>query len=164
MLVLTTDPLAIYLNDHLAGATFGSELARRAASENEGTAYGEFLTKLAREIDEDRSELAAIMDRVGVGKDRLKTSLAWTTEKAGRLKPNGRLRGYSPLSRLIELEGLRAGVQGKLSLWEALGQIAAGHPALEQRELTRLAERAKRQLEGLAREHNRAAAEALAAD
>ena len=35
--LLSTDLLTIYLNDHLAGATAGVELARRAAGENKGS-------------------------------------------------------------------------------------------------------------------------------
>jgi hypothetical protein len=35
--------LAIYLNDHLAGATIGVELALRAARENTGSELGDFL-------------------------------------------------------------------------------------------------------------------------
>jgi hypothetical protein len=163
MLGLSSDPLSIYLNDHLAGSTFGTELARRAASQNEGTAYGRFLTKLAEEIEEDRGELESIMDRVGVGRDRLKTSAAWAAEKAGRLKPNGRLVGYAPLSRVLELEGLRMGVEGKLALWQNLHQIAPGHPGLEQSELTRLRRRAERQLERLREQESRAAKDAFEA-
>jgi NADH dehydrogenase/NADH:ubiquinone oxidoreductase subunit G len=41
-------------------------------------------------------------------------------EKLGRLKLNGRLRGYSPLSRLLELEGLLIGITGKIALWKTL--------------------------------------------
>ena len=159
MLGLTSDPLAIYLNDHLAAATFGTELARRARAQNEGTGYGRFLAELAREIEEDREQLEVIMEGLGIGADRVKTSVAWAGEKVGRLKPNGRLRGYAPLSRLIELEGLRAGVEGKRAMWEALREIAPSHPALELRDLTRLAERAEAQLEGLRREHARAVRE-----
>jgi hypothetical protein len=36
------------------------------------------------------------------------------------LKLNGQLRGYSPLSRLDELELLQIGVAGKRRLWRAL--------------------------------------------
>ena len=39
--------LATYLNDHLGGATFGVELVRRAARENEGSELGAFLSQLA---------------------------------------------------------------------------------------------------------------------
>ena len=46
-----------------------------------------------------------------------KSAGAWTAEKFGRLKPNGQLTGYSPLSRLVELEGLKLGITGKLGLW-----------------------------------------------
>src|SRR5215213_8693100 len=103
--MFSSELLPIYLNDHLAGATAGTELARRAAGSNEGTEYGEFLAKLADDIDADKRQLEAIMDRLGVKQDRAKIGVAWIGEKAGRLKPNGRLTSYSPLSRLIELEG-----------------------------------------------------------
>jgi hypothetical protein len=36
MLGLGDDRLSIYLNDHLAGATAGANLARRAAESNDG--------------------------------------------------------------------------------------------------------------------------------
>jgi hypothetical protein len=108
--------LATYLNDHLAGATFGVELVRRAAGENKGSELGVFLSQLAREIEADR----------GVRTDRAKVAIGWAAEKMGRLKPNAQLRGYSPLSPLIELEGLLAGIQGKLSMWRALADVADG--------------------------------------
>ena len=53
--------LATYLNDHLLGATAGLELVRRAARENQGSGLGEFLTGLAREIEDDRDTLLAVM-------------------------------------------------------------------------------------------------------
>jgi hypothetical protein len=161
--VITTDPLNIYLNDHLAGSTFGLELARRARGENEGTEYGDFLAGLEREIEEDRGELEAIMASLGIGKDRLKSTAAWAGEKVGRLKLNGRLVGYSPLSRVLELEGLLGGVQGKLALWRALRELAPGDSRLDEPALDRLVIRAEHQLEGLREQHRRAAHEALAA-
>ena len=93
--------LHIYLNDHLAGATAGVELARRAASNNEGTEFGDFLETIATEIDEDRVSLEEIMDAVGATKDHIKQGAAWFAEKLGRLKLNGQILGYSELSRLI---------------------------------------------------------------
>lgn len=90
------------------------------------------------------------MARLGVAQDRLKPALAWAGEKLGRLKPNGQLRGYSPLSRLVELEGLYVGISGKARLWKVLGST------LDQRladvDFGGLAERADRQraeVEGL---------------
>ena len=137
--------LGIYLNDHLAGSVVGVELARRAAGENEHSELGGFLANLAKEIEADRGALMGLMDDLGVRKDPAKRAGAWAVEKAGRLKPNGQLRGYSPLSRLVELEGLALGVTGKLALWRSLRAMADEEPKLDGAALERLAERAKQQ-------------------
>ncbi|MBK5229239.1 MAG: hypothetical protein JJE05_12145 [Actinobacteria bacterium] len=155
--------LAIYLNDHLAGSVAGIELAKRAAGNHEGTPVGEFLEQLVIDIDEDRAALEAIMDELGVRKDLLKDAAAWMAEKVGRLKLNGKIIGYSPLSHLVELEGLALGVEGKLSLWRALQEVEDDYPALANADLERLAGRAKAQREGLERFRREAAAACLSA-
>jgi hypothetical protein len=137
--------LAIYLNDHLAGASGVLELARRSAGSNRGTAYGRFLEELCAEIAEDRVSLRHMMRTLGVGEDRLKLAGAWAVEKAGRLKLNGRLLGYSPYSRVLEFEMLRLGVQGKLALWRALQALAPIESRLDLPALEVLSERAERQ-------------------
>jgi hypothetical protein len=115
--------LAIYLNDHLAGATLGVELARRLRSSNQGDAeFGPPLAQLCAEIEADRDTLVRLMERLDVRRDPLKPALAKLAEKLGRLKPNGRLRSYSPLSRVLELEIISGGIGGKLQLWNALEQ------------------------------------------
>ena len=147
--------LSTYLNDHLAGSTVGVELARRARGQNEGTPLGRFLEELTEEIEEDRETLKSVMKAVGAGEDRLKQKFGWIAEKTGRLKPNNRLFGYSPLSRVIELEGLSLGVEGKRSLWQALHE--AGIPELAGFDFEALIERAATQRAGL-EEHRLAAA------
>jgi hypothetical protein len=137
--------LGIYLNDHLAGSVVGVELARRSASENEGTELGSFLATLVKEIEADRDALMGVMDDFGIAKDPIKRAGAWVVEKAGRLKPNGQLRGYSPLSPLVELEGLALGITGKLALWKSLRMVADQEPLLNAASLERLADRAKEQ-------------------
>jgi hypothetical protein len=154
--------LGIYLNDHLAGATVGVELARRARGANEGTDYGDVLDRIAREIDEDRQALKGLMATLEIGQDRPKVVFGWVAEKIGRLKPNGQLTGYSPLSRLIELEALSLGITGKVSLWEALTEVAAEDSRLDTEELRRLAQRAERQRAEVWRLRQQAAREALA--
>lgn len=146
--------LPIYLNDHLAGSVVGVELAKRAASGNEDTEFGESLARLAVEIEEDRESLKAIMDHLGVGANRVKMPIAWAAEKVGRLKTNGQLTGYSPLSRMVELEGLALGVTGKLALWRAL---SATRPDLSAFSLKRLIERAEAQRDELERLRMKAA-------
>ena len=152
--------LATYLNDHLAGATAASELVRRAASENEGAPLGAFLSELAEELAEDRAALLELMDRLEVGVDRKKVVAGWTAEKAGRLKPNAQLRGYSPLSPLIELEGLSLGIEGKRLLWRSLQAIADEHDLPVER-LAELADRARRQRDRVERQRAKLVARAL---
>ncbi len=139
--------LPIYLNDHYAGSTLGVELAKRAAKNNDGNAeFGRPLARLASEIDEDRESLKRIMDRLDVSEDRIKASIFWLGEKVGRLKPNGELLQFSPLSRVVELEGLITGVSGKLSLWRTLLELAVRDDRLDEGELEVLAGRAEDQL------------------
>jgi hypothetical protein len=149
------------LNDHLAGATAARELARRAASSNRGSDYGRFLDRLAAEIGEDRDTLLAIMTALGTSIDQLKVLGGWGAEKLGRLKLNGRLLGYSPLSRLVELEALALGVRGKLGLWRALELLQPQRSALHGFELAQLIGRAERQLDELESYRLQAAAEAF---
>jgi hypothetical protein len=152
--------LAIYLNDHLAGATAGVELARRLRGSNEDDPeFGPVLTEVCAEIEADRETLKAAMDRLEVGQSKVKPIVAVLGERLGRLKPNGRLWSYSPLSRLVELELLQIGVAGKRRLWRALEHTHAGD--LPGFDLTALAERATEQLRRLEALHLKAAVLAL---
>jgi hypothetical protein len=153
--------LRIYLQDHLAGATTGLELARRLRGENEGSEYGPPLAKLADEIEADRRALETLMEDFGYGGDRLKTVGAWVVEKVGRLKLNGQLTGYSPLSRMEELEGLLTGITGKQALWVALLQLAPEEPRLDAARLERLRERAEAQRGAVEELREKAAREAF---
>jgi hypothetical protein len=155
--------LGIYLNDHLAGSTVGLELSRRARGSNKGNEYGDVLERIAREIEEDRETLKGLMETLEIGPDRAKVGGAWVAEKFGRLKPNGRLLSYSPLSRLVELEALALGISGKVSLWEALREVAAEDARLDPEQLSHLADRAERQRKEVWQLRQRAAREALAA-
>jgi len=155
------DRLSVYLNDHLAGATLGVELARRAARENDGGELGAFLEGFAREVVEDRAVLLRLMRTLDVEPSVTKSGLAWALEKAGRLKLNGQLTGYSPLSRLVELEGLSLGVRGKQSLWEALAAAFGSDPRLAEFDFAALALRAAHQLDDLTEQRLAAAPEAV---
>lgn len=160
--LLSSDALTIYLNDHLAGATAGTELAGRVASENEESEFAKPLAELAVEIGRDREELLAIMRELDVQVDHVKLAVGWTGEKLARLKPNGRVFSYSPLSRLLELEGLAAGIRGKRALWRALRAASVALPGLDAERLDANLERAARQLRTVDRLHTRAAELALA--
>jgi hypothetical protein len=115
--------------------------------------------ELAAEIEEDRDALLAVMDELDVTRDLLKVGSAWVAEKVGRLKLNGSLFSYSPLSRLVELEGLYLGVTGKLSMWENVKTATpGGASSVDFDELIARAESQRARLEDL---RTRAAAEAF---
>ena len=136
--------LAIYLNDHLAGAALGVELARRLRSSNSGDPeFGEPLARICREIEEDRETLIRLTDCLEITRNPVKPALVKVAERLGRLKPNGHLRSYSPLSRVLELEILASGIGGKMQLWNALGESFGD--SLEGFDFHALAERADRQ-------------------
>jgi hypothetical protein len=159
--LLGRNRLAIYLNDHLAAATGAVALARRVRSSNRTNTYGATLSELAGEIERDRRVLIDVMERLSVGPDRLKITASWMTEKIGRLKLNGELVHYSPLSRLEELELLWLGVQGKLSLWEALRITHGSDARLRGVDFDEAIARARSQRRRLDRLRRRAALDAL---
>jgi len=153
--------LRIYLQDHLAASTAGLELARRTRGANEGTEYGPPLAKVADEIAADKRHLQGIIEDLGFAGDRLKNIAAWGLEKVGRLKLNGQLSGYSPLSRVVELEGLLSGITGKKGLWIALLELAPSEPRLDAALLERLRDRAEEQRATLEALRAKAAREAF---
>jgi hypothetical protein len=134
--------LRIYLRDHLAAAVGGTELARRALANNRGTPFEATLERLAVDIEEDRQTFIELTDRLGVSPDFLKQSAVWVAEKVARLKLNGRVLEYSPLSCLEEFEALGTGIEGKRALWTALRHVAGADPRLDAAELGRLDRRA----------------------
>ena len=162
MATTAAEYLETYLQDHRAGAETGSDLAKRLAEENAGTPYEPFFARLAQEIEQDTALLEDVMESCGVDRPALKMAGAKVAERLGRLKPNEQLSGYSPLSRVLELEGLRAGVQVKLALWYALLQIAPSDDRLDEAQIAACAARAEAQLAGLREHHATAAREAFA--
>ena len=141
-----TAALHIYLQDHLAGAMFGLQLAQRCQRNNEGSELAEPLAKLTAEIAEDRRTLQAIMRDVGAEASRTKVAAGWTLEKVRRLKPNGRFFEYTPLARVVELESLAIGISGKKAMWRALEDVASDDRRFARHDFSALAERADDQL------------------
>jgi hypothetical protein len=142
-----TEWLGIYLNDHLAGATGGAELARRVAAARRGDAAGDALLRFAADVAADRAALLDMMAALDLPVRAYKVYAGWIGEKAGRLKLNGRLLGRSPLSSLEELEMMRLGVEGKAAGWRTLQVVADTDSRLDRARLLELIARAKSQLE-----------------
>lgn len=152
--------IGLYLQDHVAAAAAGRALANRTYQNNRDTSYGSDLRRLVAEIDQETDVLKLLLNRAGLRQPRLKVTLALAAERLGRLKLNGRLIRYSPLSRVIELEGLIAGVQAKCRLWQSVIN-ADGVGITPDADVEELAKQAQDQSDMLIKLHGRALHEAF---
>ncbi|GAB7192191.1 hypothetical protein NUM3379_29000 [Kineococcus sp. NUM-3379] len=141
-----TDPLAIYLNDHYAGAAAGLALLRRASTVHRDPQVRAVLAELAREVGDERRTLRQLMRATGAPVHRAKVATAWLGERVSRLKPNGRVVARAPLSDFLELEALLLGVHGKWAGWRTLLVLARTDPRLPVATLEELARTAERQV------------------
>lgn len=155
---LTDRLLGIYLSDHFAGSAIARSRCSYAAAKNRGNDFGTFLERLGSDIDLDRQTLRGVIERVGTSPSRLKVGAGVVFERMSRLKPDGRLTGYSPLTRLLEFEAFSIGVEGKRLMWVVLGDLR--NPRLSEFDFGALAERAIEQRKGI--EQQRVAAARLA--
>lgn len=145
-----TKYLGIYLDDHAAGASAGSQRAARLAEAEAETADADALATFAADVAEDSDALLALMETIGLEPSRIKSGLASAAEKIGALKPNGHVSERSPLSTIVELEAMQMAVRGKRSLWETL-EVAMPVPTAI--DLGELITRADDQLAVLSRLH-----------
>ncbi len=155
------DLLGIYLNDHLAGATGGLELARRVAGSHHGPPADSALQRLAAEVAQDRTALVDFMGALDIPVRGYKVYAAWIGEKVGRLKLNGHLLARSPLSDLEEMEMLRLAVEGKAAGWRTLRALAETDKRLDPGRLDELIARARRQADLLEELRVRAAGQVI---
>ena len=153
-----------YLNDHLAGAMFGSDLAEQLQARSEGTPLGELMKTLAPQIEEDRQTLINLMEELETPKNPVKQATTWLAEKASRAKFGGLTATETGLGTFMALETLSLGVEGKLCLWIALSEVADEYPRLRCMDLEELVERARSQRSALERERVAASRLALRGD
>lgn len=137
--------MEVYLNDHLAGAMFGSDLARQIVSQSHGTPLASRMEELATQIEEDQQTLSDLMARLQVTKNPVKQATTWLAEKFSRVKLTGPTSGDSQLGLFMSLETLSLGVEGKASLWRMLAQVEDRYPGLNPSELDALIARAETQ-------------------
>lgn len=133
------------MNDQLAAGVLWREVARRSQRQNSGTELGDALARVAAGIAEDVTTFEHIMERLGIRRNPLKPWLAVAVERLGRLKLNGQVAGYSPLSRFAELDFLAMGIEGKKILWINLRDLANLRDRIVDVDFDELIERAHRQ-------------------
>jgi len=117
-----SDPLAIYLHDHLAGARSAVMLLEFLRDERAAEPMGRFAQDLLVEVEEDRATLAQLAERIGVGSSTLKDALSAVGERVAQIKLQR--ANHGPFGTFEALEALALGILGKRSLWRALGALA----------------------------------------
>lgn len=137
------DPLAAYLHDHLAGATFAVELLEALRDQHLGEPLGSFAAELLREIEDDRTALQNLAHEVEPSSNLIKETVTWLAEKASRLKLRRNSQGT--LGTFESLEALSLGILGKVALWRALASIARDDPRVRGMSYGKLIERALEQ-------------------
>jgi hypothetical protein len=157
-------PIDVYLNDHLAGATFGADLARQLEARTEGTDFQPEMSRLAAEIEADLDTLTDLMERIGATRNPSKQVATWVAEKASRLKLTGLTSGNDELGTFLSIEALSLGVEGKASLWTTLRELRGRYPELLSTDLDDLLQRAQRQRQVLEAERLAAARRSLTTD
>jgi hypothetical protein len=111
--------LRIYLGDHLAVIRGGRALVSRMQGGGRAELAG-LLAEAGRELDRGDALVTAFLRQIGASRPWLKVGAATVAERVGRLKLNGRLLQPSPLSPLVELEGLGACLGATAAMWRAL--------------------------------------------
>lgn len=149
--------LKIYLDDHRAGATAGTDLARRLWRKNRSGPWGTELHAIRKLIQSEKETLDSVRAAVGISGGHAKRAFALLSARAARLKPNGDFLRYSALTRLVELEALMSGVQAKVGLWAALLETSSSFPELARFDFAALGEQSEAELRTLRDIHDWAA-------
>lgn len=136
------------------------DFARRAARGQRARPYAEELHRIAAEWREDLDFNESVMRRLGVRSSPFQAGALRLGERILRLKPNGHLLRRTPLSDVVELEGLIAAVQIKVAGWRA-GLVSGVLTEDETARLHRLLARAESQADRLTAMHQQAATDVL---
>jgi hypothetical protein len=140
-MVTMSDPLAIYLNDHMAGAGVAIDLLKTMKERHDDASLSQFAASILVEVEEDEETLRSIAKDIGSGSNVFKDAAAWFAEKASRLKLGASSSG--DFGTFEALEFLSLGIQRKLSLWMALKVVAVSDARLTVLNFEKLIARAK---------------------
>jgi hypothetical protein len=129
---MPTDPLAVYLHDHLAASVAALNLMEELAEHERGRPLEQKLLALRAEVSEEQQMVRELLARIDAGESRLKQAAAWITEKVGHGKLALSAGVHPALATLQGLEAIALGLEGKLCLYRVLGELAPNDPRLSE--------------------------------
>jgi hypothetical protein len=140
---MSREHLSTYLNDHLAGSVAALEILDGLSSDAPDLAP--FAAQLKEDIESDRQQLIALMDRLGIEQGRLRKASGWLAEQFVEAKLEMDDEDKGEFRRLERLESLVLGISGKLGLWRALEAASVEDARLRGPNYEDLAVRAREQ-------------------
>src|SRR6185437_87367 len=124
--ILDGHMLALYLRDHHALLVALGELASRMNTPARSDDQQAFAAQLGRAASADRASVEELLRRLDSAPSQIRHAAAWSFEKVGRLKLNGRIVRPSPLAAVTELEGCKILLESDRALWSGLAHLAIG--------------------------------------
>jgi hypothetical protein len=152
-----TDPLIVYLHDHLAGAKLAIGLLEDLRDQQHNTVVAACAAVLLPDVERDRVTLDEFLKRLGGDSHAIKDAAAWISQQFSRLT----LRLAEPLGMFEAVETLCLAVQGKLALWTALHAMQDADPRVRSLNLKQLIASAEQQHSALETLRRRLAATAF---
>jgi hypothetical protein len=116
-----------YLNDHLAAAAAGIQLAERCRDRDPESSLAHVLQALLVEIRHDREVLERVIRALGGSPGTIKRATALGAERISSLRMWLPMigPGSQESARLEEIELLSLGIEGKRLMWAALAQLSS---------------------------------------
>lgn len=145
------DRLAAYLNEHLLASEGGLRAFHAAVRTWQGTAHEAPLRALQDEIARDRRDLARLIQQLGFRPAGWKRLLTLAFRAVGEANPINLFRLRRGSMAQLELDVLTGMVRAKLSMWDALLELATDDARFDVRMLEALKLRAEQQIAELQR-------------
>jgi hypothetical protein len=140
--------LQAYLREKAATASATADLFEHVIGTISQNRHQVTLRMVALEVEEDRTALLGVMAELGVEGSRLRQALVVAARRVAQLRPWRRRRwvsGRLGSTALSDLDAMVADLEGRVRMWQALGQAAEWEPRLNPYQLERLVARSRAQ-------------------
>lgn len=129
------DFVGIYVNDHLAMVAGELDLAQRISRHAKDQALRDFLAEYVSVVRTQQNAMRQILKSRKGREGFLKATLVRGMEKLGRFKPNGHLLTESPLTKVVELEGLMLAADARGLFWGTVRSLRLNVNGFDPREM-----------------------------
>jgi hypothetical protein len=112
--------LNIYLTERVLVMRGGRRLVDRMRGRARQGPERDLIERVGDELERSERTLMSFLRQIGVAPPHVRLALVGLAERAGRLKPNGRVTTRSPLTDLEEFDALTLAIIAAGMTWSAL--------------------------------------------